>query len=98
MAEFQYYDPFPLGKDETVYRHVTGEHVSVAEFDGREVLKVELHRGGGGRREQGFQPFVKEVLVVRRQLERDFSRGREREAPAVAELGERERAEVRSLV
>ncbi|MEN8151835.1 MAG: fumarate hydratase [Planctomycetota bacterium] len=41
MADFTYYEPFPLGKDETVYRHVTGEHVTVAEFDGNEVLKVE---------------------------------------------------------
>jgi fumarate hydratase class I len=31
---------FPLAKDETVYRKLTSDHVSVAEFDGEEVLKV----------------------------------------------------------
>ncbi len=32
---------FPLGKDETEYRKLTGDHVSVASFEGEEVLKVE---------------------------------------------------------
>ncbi|HYH21039.1 MAG TPA: fumarate hydratase, partial [Azospirillum sp.] len=32
---------FPLGKDETTYRKLTSDHVSVAEFDGEQVLKVE---------------------------------------------------------
>ncbi len=32
---------FPLGKDETPYRKLTGDGVSVAEFDGEPVLKVE---------------------------------------------------------
>ncbi len=31
---------FPLGKDETPYRKLTGDYVSVAEFDGEEILKV----------------------------------------------------------
>jgi fumarate hydratase, class I len=39
--EFQYQDPFPLGKDTTKYRLLTKEGVSVAQFDGKEVLKVE---------------------------------------------------------
>jgi fumarate hydratase class I len=38
---FQYQDPFPLAKDETRYRLLTKEGVSVAQFEGREVLKVE---------------------------------------------------------
>ncbi len=38
---FQYQDPFPLAKDDTKYRLVTKEGVSVASFDGKEVLKVE---------------------------------------------------------
>ncbi len=41
MAEFKYQDPFPLGKDDTRYRLLTKEHVSVAQFDGEEVLKIE---------------------------------------------------------
>jgi fumarate hydratase class I len=41
MAEFVYKDPFPLGKDETRYRRLAGDGVSVAQFDGRDVLKVE---------------------------------------------------------
>ncbi|WP_242360968.1 fumarate hydratase [Anaeromyxobacter sp. SG17] len=38
---FQYQDPFPLSKDETKYRLLTRDGVSVASFDGKEVLKVE---------------------------------------------------------
>ena len=40
MPEFQYADPFPLAKDATPYRKLSSEHVSVATFEGREVLKV----------------------------------------------------------
>jgi fumarate hydratase class I len=38
---FEYQDPFPLGEDETKFRLVTKEGVSVASFLGQEVLKVE---------------------------------------------------------
>jgi len=41
MAEFVYQDPFPLAGDSTRYRRLTADHVSVARFDGEEVLKVE---------------------------------------------------------
>ena len=41
MAEFTYQDPFPLAKDDTEYRLLTSEHVSVKPFDGQEILKVE---------------------------------------------------------
>ncbi|HET7752999.1 MAG TPA: fumarate hydratase [Anaeromyxobacteraceae bacterium] len=37
---FQYQDPFPLAKDATKYRLLTSDGVSVATFDGKEVLKV----------------------------------------------------------
>ena len=37
---FQYQDPFPLAKDETRYRLLSKEGVSVAQFEGKEVLKV----------------------------------------------------------
>ncbi len=37
---FQYQDPFPLAKDETRYRLLSKEGVSVAQFDGKEILKV----------------------------------------------------------
>ncbi len=40
MAEFRYVPPFPLGKDETPYRKVASDLVSVATFEGQEVLKV----------------------------------------------------------
>jgi len=39
--EFNYQEPFPLGKEITEYYLLTKEHVSVSEFDGQEVLKVE---------------------------------------------------------
>jgi fumarate hydratase class I len=38
---FKYQDPFPLAKDDTRYRLLTREGVSVASFDGKEVLKVD---------------------------------------------------------
>jgi len=38
---FHYQEPFPMGKDKTEYYLLTNEHVSVAEFDGKEILKVE---------------------------------------------------------
>jgi fumarate hydratase, class I len=38
---FQYQDPFPLGQDATEYQLLTKDHVSVAQFDGKDVLKVD---------------------------------------------------------
>ena len=38
---FYYQDPFPLKKDETEYYLLSRDHVSVAEFEGQEILKVE---------------------------------------------------------
>ena len=38
---FHYQDPFPLAKDPTQYRNIGKEGVSVAQFDGKEILKVE---------------------------------------------------------
>ncbi|MFP2421462.1 class I fumarate hydratase FumA [Pseudescherichia vulneris] len=38
---FVYQNPFPLAKDETEYYLLSREHVSVAEFDGQPMLKVE---------------------------------------------------------
>ena len=38
---FIYQNPFPLAHDDTEYYLLPKEHVSVAEFDGQEVLKVE---------------------------------------------------------
>jgi fumarate hydratase class I len=41
MPEFTYQDPFPLPHhDDTAYRLVTNEHVSVADFQGTPILKV----------------------------------------------------------
>ena len=39
--EFQYQDPFPLTKDETHYRLLTNDHVSVTQFEGQDVLRVD---------------------------------------------------------
>lgn len=38
---FEYHDPFPLAPDKTKYRLLTKEGVSVHEFDGKTVVKVE---------------------------------------------------------
>ncbi len=37
---FFYQDPFPLGPDSTEYELLTREHVSVAEFEGKSILKI----------------------------------------------------------
>lgn len=37
---FFYQEPFPMSEDKTEYYLLTKEHVSVAEFDGKEVIKV----------------------------------------------------------
>lgn len=39
--EFVYQDPFPLEKDDTQYRLLTRDYVSVTYFDGKEILKVD---------------------------------------------------------
>ncbi len=41
MAEFIYQDPFPLNGDDTQYRLLTTDYVSVADFDGQHVVKVD---------------------------------------------------------
>ena len=38
---FVYQDPFPLEKDDTEYRLLTRDHVSLARFDGKDILKIE---------------------------------------------------------
>lgn len=38
---FKYQEPFPMGKDSTEYYLLTKDYVSVGEFEGKEVLKVE---------------------------------------------------------
>jgi fumarate hydratase, class I len=44
MPEFSYQDPFPTGKDDTKYKLLAKGYVSVANFDGKQILKVE-HEG-----------------------------------------------------
>ncbi len=39
--EFNYQEPFPLGKDATDYYLLTKDHVSVADFEGKKVIKVD---------------------------------------------------------
>ncbi len=41
MSEFNYQDPFPIEKDDTQYRLITKDYVSVTEFEGRKILKVD---------------------------------------------------------
>ncbi len=38
---FYYQEPFPLGKDDTEYYLLSRDHVSVAHFEGQEILKVD---------------------------------------------------------
>lgn len=40
MSDFVYHEMFPLSGVERPFRRLTGDHVSVSEFEGRKVLKV----------------------------------------------------------
>lgn len=40
MTDYIHHTLLPLGKDETPYRLLTSDHVSVVEFEGHEILKV----------------------------------------------------------
>jgi fumarate hydratase class I len=40
MTDPLWQDPFPLAQDDTPYRKLDGEHVSIAKFDGHDILKV----------------------------------------------------------
>ncbi len=41
MTEFTYQPMFPLGKDDTIYRQLSDQHVSTITLDGEEVLKID---------------------------------------------------------
>ncbi len=41
MPEFSYQNPFPLEKDDTKYKLIAKDYVSVANFDGKQILKVQ---------------------------------------------------------
>ena len=45
MANFKYAPMFQLGKDETEYYLLTKDYVSVSEFEGHEILKVQPAAG-----------------------------------------------------
>ena len=40
MSDFFYQNPFPIQKDETTYKQISSDHVSVTEFEGQKILKV----------------------------------------------------------
>src|SRR5579862_6475566 len=40
MSDAAFHELFPLGRDETPYRKLTGDHVSLASFDGERIVKV----------------------------------------------------------
>jgi fumarate hydratase class I len=54
MADFKYQEPFPITKDDTVYRKLTSDYVTVQEIDGRKILKVAP---------EGLQLLAKEAMV-----------------------------------
>jgi fumarate hydratase, class I len=41
MSSFNYQKPFPIKKDTTSYRKITSDFVSMVEFEGRKILKVD---------------------------------------------------------
>ena len=41
MIAFKYQEPFPVSEDDTKYRLLTKDYISVANVDGREILKID---------------------------------------------------------
>lgn len=41
MSDYVHHTMFPLGGDETPYRKLTGDYVTVSEFEGKEIIKVD---------------------------------------------------------
>ena len=41
MSTFHYQNPYPLKKDNTVYRLLSREHIAIQQFNGRKILKVD---------------------------------------------------------
>jgi fumarate hydratase class I len=41
MSDFEFHEMFEFGPDETEYRKLSSDHVSVAKLDGREIVKVD---------------------------------------------------------
>lgn len=41
MSDYVHHTMFPLGADETPYRKLTDEYVTVSEFEGKEIIKVD---------------------------------------------------------
>ena len=40
MSETAFHEIFPLGHDDAPYHKLTGDYVSVGEFDGQRIVKV----------------------------------------------------------
>ncbi len=41
MSDYVHHTMFPLGGDETPYRKISGDYVTVSEFEGKEIIKVD---------------------------------------------------------
>jgi fumarate hydratase class I len=41
MSDAAFHELFPLGEDDTSYRKLTGDHVSIGSFDGERIVKIE---------------------------------------------------------
>lgn len=54
MSDFFYQEPFPIKKDNTKYRLLTKEHVSIADIDGRKIITVSP---------EGLRLLAKEAMI-----------------------------------
>ncbi|NQY68131.1 MAG: fumarate hydratase [Flavobacteriales bacterium] len=53
MADFNYQEPFPISKDDTEYRNLGAEYISVKEIDGRKIVTV---------KPEGLQMLAKQAM------------------------------------
>ena len=74
MPDFHYQEPLPVGKDETRYRLLTSDHVSVVPFEGKDVLKVAPEALTTLEKEQRERIFKLRFQHSMGQLERSASK------------------------
>ena len=65
MTDFIYQNPFPLGKDQTEYRHIPGseQYISLQEFQGRELVEIQAE----GLRELGRMAMHEVSFFLRKE-------------------------------
>ena len=68
-TEFHYQHPFPLGEDKTEYYLLTKDYVSVSEFEGQPILKIQKEAYN-----QAIQDAVDNVTLLEEGIDTEAQR------------------------